>query len=230
MDLDINIFLRIIPDTPKNIRGVFLNQIYAMHMMNMNDVLKKEKIQELKDQVILYITSRTGLTTQVDQELATNAIQGNYTLIENFLTEASIQDPNRGILTDTRDRVNAIIDKTKLRVKRMGLLLEVINEWNSLSSDQQKEEIYSFSTSLNQGEFDTSSDEETQQQTQQQTQQGTQIRGTPLKDSTNTKGGFKYTSRNKKKKQKKSKKRRKKSKKRSKKSKQKRKKKKTRTK
>ena len=211
--------MNFIPESIEDIHKVFLYGIYDMDRMEMSDYEKKGKIQELKEQVILYITSRTNLTRQ-DQEIARKVIEGNYTLKRSFLTEASVRDPKRGPLTNRSDRINAIEHQARLRVERMGLLLKVINEWNSLSPDQQQREISSFSTSLNQGQNDTTPEEGYEE-----------ARRYPLQDITNTlnRGGFKYTSRNKKKKQKKSKKITKKSKKRSKKSKQKRKKKKTRT-
>lgn len=241
MDLDINIFLRITPITYDNVFEVFLNQIYNLDsaVPPLNPEQKELRIQKLKNQCSLYIT-RLAIVRHIYRDLATNVINNHYVLRDSFIREALYADPDRRFATDSTMREQAIREQAKLRVIRMGFLLKVINEWNSLQAGEKKNIMESFSTSLNQlGSLnqigtDPYSDVELEAGSVLGPEEGREslenIRQ-PLRNISNTsnRGGFKYTSRNKKKKQKKSKKIRKKSKKRIKKSKHKRKKKKTRT-
>ena len=247
MELDIiNHFLRITPINKDNVYALFLQQIHNMDSWQppLTYQQKEQRIQNLEYHCSLYIT-RLASVHQKYPDLATNVIEGHYDLKNSFIREALYVDPSRAALTDTEHREHDIRRQSHLRVERMGYLLKVINEWNMLEDDEKEEKKDTFLEPPNEDsdyepELDAESVLGTQDIPQQfppeeipqqsPPQEIPQAPRSPLQDISNKRGGFKYTSRNKKKKQKKSKKRRKKSKKRSKKSKQKRKKKKTRTK
>ena len=170
--MNLNIFLKIIHISYDNVFEVFLNQIYSLDReveIHADGVetplspeqkeqriqeLKDQRIQELKDQCISYIR-RLALVHQVHPDiaiypdLATNIINNQYQLRNNFLRAAIDADPSRGALTDREHRVRDITLQAHLRVKRMGFLLKVINEWNRLQANEKKNIKENFLMQLN---------------------------------------------------------------------------------